>query len=145
MQLTLDQASTIIDTALAKGRADKMNPLCAVVLDTGGHLLALKRDERAPIGRPQIAIAKASGCLHMGFGARQLEAFSAARPAFAAALGQIFPHGMAAVAGGVLIRNGEGVIIGAVGISGDTSDNDEICAIAGIKAAGLVADNGASA
>jgi uncharacterized protein GlcG (DUF336 family) len=143
LRLSLSLASTIVDAALAAGAARSFEPLCVVVLDTGGHPLALKRDERAGISRPEIATAKAAGCLGMGFGAREIAKRAQAVPAFVAALNGIFPRGILPVPGGVLIRDGEGMLLGAVGISGDTSDNDEVCAIAGIEAAGLVADTGA--
>lgn len=143
MTLTLDQASILVDAAMAEGRRQGFYPLCVVVLDTGGHCLALKRDERASISRPEIATAKAAGCLGMGFGGRELAKRAQAVPGFIAALNGIFPKGILPVPGGVLIRDAEGALIGAVGISGDTSDNDEICAVAGIIAAGLVADTGA--
>lgn len=143
MSLTLDQASAIVDAALAEGRVQGFHPLCVVVLDAGGHALALKRDERASISRPEIATAKAAGCLGMGFGGREIAKRAAAVPAFFAALNGVFPKGILPVPGGVLIRDADGVLIGAVGVSGDTSDNDELCAVAGIVAAGLIADTGA--
>ena len=143
MSLTLDQASRIVDAALAEGGRQGFHPLCVVVLDAGGHCLALKRDERASISRPEIATAKAAGCLGMGFGGREIARRAQAVPTFIAALNGIFPKGILPVPGGVLIRDGEGALIGVVGVSGDTSDNDEICAVAGIEAAGLVADTGA--
>ncbi|WP_114955055.1 GlcG/HbpS family heme-binding protein [Sphingosinicella terrae] len=141
--LSLEQASRIIDAALDAGRARGFHPLCIVVLDAGGHALALKRDERASISRPEIATAKAAGCLGMGFGGREIARRAQAVPAFIAALNGIFPKGILPVPGGVLIRNSDGALVGAVGISGDSSHNDEICAVAGIEAAGLVADTGA--
>lgn len=143
MMMTLDQATKIIDAALAEGRSRGYAPLCIVVLDAGGHALALKRDECASINRPEIAIAKAAGCLGMGFGGRELAKRAQAVPGFFAAIGQVFPNGIVPLPGGVLIRDGAGALIGAVGVSGDTSDNDEICALAGIAAAGLVGDTGA--
>lgn len=143
MTLTLDQASGIVDVALAEGSRRGFHPLCVVVLDAGGHALALKRDERASISRPEIATAKAAGCLGMGFGGREIAKRAQAVPAFIAALNGIFPKGILPVPGGVLIRDAGGALLGAVGISGDTSDNDEICAVAGIEAASLVADTGA--
>jgi len=141
--LTLDQALTIARAALAEGERRGFTPLCAVVLDPGGHPLALLRDERASIGRPEIATGKAAGCLAMGFGGRELARRAQAVPAFFAALAGVLPKGIVPVAGGVLIRDGEGALLGAIGVSGDTSDNDEICALAGIAAAGLAAETGA--
>lgn len=141
--MNLDQASQIVDAAMAAGRAHGFAPLCVVVLDAGGHPLALKRDERASISRAEIATAKAAGCLGMGFGGRELARRAQAAPAFFAAIGQVFPKGIVPVPGGVLIRDGAGQLLGAVGVSGDTSDNDEVCALAGIAATGLVGDTGA--
>jgi uncharacterized protein GlcG (DUF336 family) len=141
--LTLRHASTIVDAALAEGERRGFHPLCIVVLDAGGHALALKRHERASISRPEIATAKAAGCLGMGFGGREIVRRAAAAPAFIAALNDLFPKGLLAVAGGVLIRSADGAVLGAIGVSGDTSDNDEICAVAGVVAAGLTADTGA--
>ncbi len=141
--LTLDLAAQIARTALDHGKQSGMHPLCVVVLDTGGHALALLRDERASISRPEIATAKAAGCLGMGFGGREIAKRAAAVPGFIAALNGIFPKGILPVPGGVLIRSADGALIGAIGVTGDTSDNDELCALAGIAAAGLIADTGA--
>jgi len=141
--LKLDQALIIARETLAEGQRRGFAPLCCVVLDRGGHALALVRDERASIYRPEIATGKASGCLGMGFGGRELAKRAAAAPAFFTGLASAFPKGMIPVPGGVLIRSSEGELLGAVGVSGDTSDNDEICAVAGIVAASLIADTGA--
>jgi uncharacterized protein GlcG (DUF336 family) len=143
MTLTLDTALTIARATLEEGKRLGLAPLCVAVLDTGGHAIALLRDERASISRPEIATAKAAGCLGMGFGGREIAKRAAAVPNFIAALNGIFPKGILPVPGGVLLRDGAGVLIGAVGVTGDTSDNDELCALAGIAAAGLVADTGA--
>lgn len=143
--LTLAQACTIIDTALAHGRRAGLKPLCVVVLDAGGHVLALKREDQASFGRPQIATAKAAGCLAMGFGGRDIAQRAQARPEFYAALGGVLPQGLLPVRGGVLIRAAAGILLGAVGVTGDSSENDEACAVAGINAAALTADAGAAA
>jgi uncharacterized protein GlcG (DUF336 family) len=142
MGLTLELASKIVDAALAEGAARRFRPLCVAVLDAGGHLLALKRDERASIYRPEIAVGKAAGCLGMGFGGRELARRSQTMPAFFGAIAAVFPKGIIPVAGGVLIRDAHGALLGAVGVTGDTSDNDETCAVSGIGAAGLAADTG---
>ena len=143
MPLTLEQASTLVDAALAEATARGFAPMCVVVLDAGGHALALKRDERASIGRPEIAIAKAAGCLGMGFGGRELAKRAEKMPGFFNALAAVFPKGIVPLPGGVLIRDAGRALLGAVGVSGDTSDNDEICAVAGIIAVGLIGDTGA--
>src|SRR5216110_2564835 len=140
--LTLDQASTIIDKALDQGRDMNLQPLTVIVLDAGGQLKAMKREDRSSLLRPEIAGGKAWGVLGMGFGGREFARRAAANPVFLQALmaasgGRIVP-----VPGGVLIRDGGGEIIGSVGISGDTSDKDETCAVHGIRSAGLVADTG---
>lgn len=141
--LTLAAASAIIDGALAAARQHGFAPMCVVVLDAGGQPRAMKREDGSAISRPEIATAKAAGCLGMGFGGRELARRAATVPGFFAALNGIFPQGLLPVPGGVLIRDGGGALLGAVGVSGDTSDNDEICALAGISAAGLVAETGA--
>ena len=140
--VSLAQASVIVDKALEHGRHLKLKPLTVAVLDAGGHLVAVKREDNSSLLRPQIACDKAWGGFGMGFGGRDLARRAAAAPAFVTALtaasdGRIIP-----VPGGVLIRDGGGAIIGAVGISGDLSEQDEACAVAGIKAAGLVPDTG---
>lgn len=139
--LTGKLAIQIAEAVLGEGERRGLAPLCCAVLDRGGHMLALMRDERASIYRPQIAQAKAAGCLGMGFGGRELKRRADAMPAFFSGLNAIFPNGILPVPGGVLIRSGS-AIIGAVGVSGDSSDNDEICAVAGIRDAGLIPDTG---
>jgi uncharacterized protein GlcG (DUF336 family) len=143
--LTLAQASIVIESALAHGRRGGLKPLCIVVLDAGGHMLALKREDQASFARPQIATAKAAGCLGMGFGGREIARRAQTAPAFYAALGGVMAQGILPVPGGVLIRDAAGTLLGAAGVTGDTSDNDEACAVAGIQAAGLTADVGAAA
>jgi len=143
--LPLTASSTIIDEALAEGRRRKLYPLCVVVLDAGGHPLALKREDKASSARAVIATAKAAGCLSMGFGGREVARRAQGAPAFYGTLAMLLPNGLLPVPGGVLIRDASGTLLGAVGVTGDSSDNDELCALAGIAAAGLVADTGASA
>jgi uncharacterized protein GlcG (DUF336 family) len=140
--LTLDIALSLARATLDEGKARGLGPLCVVVLDRGGHCLALLRDERAGISRPEIATAKAAGCLGMGFGGRELARRAEATPNFFVALASLFPKGLLPLPGGVLVRDAEGGLLGALGVSGDTSDNDELCAVAAITAAGLVADTG---
>ena len=141
-KLTLAAASTIVDTALAEGRARNFAPLTVAVLDAGGHLVALKREDNSSLLRPEIATGKAWGALGMGFGGRELARRAQNAPGFFAALSGLAEGRMVPVPGGVLIRDAGDQIVGAVGISGDTSVNDEICAVAGIEAAGLIADTG---
>jgi uncharacterized protein GlcG (DUF336 family) len=140
--ITLAQASTIVDTALKKGRETSCSPLTVAVLDPGGHLVAFKREDRSGILRFDIAFGKAWGALGMGFGSRTLAERAAQTPQFFTMLAAASGGRMVTNPGGVLIKDGNGDIVGAVGISGDTSDKDEACAIAGIAAAGLKADPG---
>jgi uncharacterized protein GlcG (DUF336 family) len=135
--LSLAQAATIVDAALAAGRAADFEPLTVAVLDAGGHLIAMKREDGSGILRPQIAIGKAWGALGMGVSSRTLSKRLGERTAFLAALSAASDGRFVAVPGGVLVRNAGGEVVGAVGISGDTSDKDEYAAIAGIRAAGL--------
>ncbi len=141
-QLTLAQASTIVNQALEKGRELGLQPLTVVVLDAGGQMKAMKREDGSSLLRPEIAGGKAWGTLGMGFGGRELARRAQANPVFLQALmaasgGRIVP-----VPGGVLVRDDTGAIIGTVGISGDTSDKDEACAVHGIRSAGLTPDTG---
>lgn len=135
--LKLSDASTMIDTALAEGRARSLAPLAVAVLDAGGHLVAYKREDGAGIVRYDIAYGKAWGSLGMGFGTRELTERAAKNPAFITVLASVSAGRMVPSPGGVLILNGDGHVIGAVGISGDVGDNDELCAIAGIEKAGF--------
>jgi uncharacterized protein GlcG (DUF336 family) len=142
--LTLAQASTILDTALKKGREKNFAPLTVAVLDAGGHLVAFKREDKSGILRFDIAFGKAWGALGMGFGSRSLFERAEKAPMFFTTLAAASGGRVVTNPGGVLIRDAAGNVIGAVGISGDTSDNDELCGIAGIEAAGLKADPGGS-
>ena len=142
-QLTLAKADAVIDEALRLGRERQFARLTVAVLDAGGHLVALKREDGSGILRADIAYGKAWGALGMGFSSREISERSVKHPVFYSALfaasqGRVIPS-----PGGVLICDEGGEVIGAVGISGDTGGNDEICAIAGIEAAGLKARTGA--
>ena len=143
--ITLQQATTVVEAALRKGRETGCAPLAVAVLDDGGHLKAFAREDGAGIIRPQIAVGKAWGALGMGMGSRALARRVAEQPQqapFFAALNAMSDGRVVPAAGGVLIRDGAGAVIGAVGISGDVSDKDEACALAGIEAAKLTGDTG---
>ncbi len=147
-RLTLAQATTIVDRALAKARDLGLVPMTVVVLDAGGHALALKREDGSGILRVEIATGKAWGALGMGAGSRLLADRVASGPAgaaFVSAAAAASGGRLVPVAGGVLVRDKGGEAIGAVGVSGDLSDKDEICALAGIEAAGLAGDTGSPA
>src|ERR1700761_710809 len=126
MTITLAQASTIVDVALKKARDSNLQPLTVAVLDGGGHLVAFKREDKSGLLRYDIAYGKAWGALGMGFGSRTLAARAAKTPQFFTMLAAASGGRMISNPGGVLIRDGGGNVIGACGISGDTSDKDEM-------------------
>jgi uncharacterized protein GlcG (DUF336 family) len=141
-ELTLAQASTIVEAALEHAAGAGLKPLAVAVLDRGGALVAFKKQDGASLLRYEIAFGKAYGALALGAGSRAVAAMAEQRPAFigaaiAASQGRMIP-----VPGGVLIHAADGALLGAVGISGDMSDNDEACGVAGITAAGLIAATG---
>lgn len=140
--ITLDQAKTVIAAALEKGREMGLKPLSAVVVDAGGHTKAFEREDGASTGRYQIAFGKAHGSIALGMGSRALFERSERQPYFLDAVNVMLNGGVMPVPGGALIRDGDGAVIGAIGVTGDVSDNDEVCAVAGVEAAGLTPDTG---
>ncbi len=140
--IDLAQASIIVDKALAQGRSLGLPPLTVAILDGSGCLVCFKREDGSSLLRPEIAQAKAWGALGMGMGSRALAQRASAQPAFISAVNALAGGRLIPVPGGVLIRSRAKSIIGAVGITGATSDQDEACAVAGIEAAGFVADTG---
>lgn len=140
MSLSLETATKIADAALAKGREASMKPLTVAIVDDGGNLKVLKREDGpgAPM-RPQIAIGKAFASVGMGRSTRALQDMAQQRPWFSASLVSVANGGYVPVPGGVLITDASGTIVGAIGVTGDSADNDEVAAIAGIEAAGLKA------
>lgn len=138
--LTLAKANAIIATAFAKAAELKLKPLGIVVLDAGGHPLALQRQDGASMLRTEIASGKAYGALAVGMGSRALGQIAIDRPHFFQGLSGVSGGRIVPVPGGVLVRSASGAILGAVGISGDTSDNDEAAAVAGIETAGFTAE-----
>ena len=139
MTITLDQARTIIAATLEHGHEAGMNPLCVAVLDAGGHLTAFEREDGVPNMRFQVAHGKAHGAISVGFGSRTLGELAVARPHFINGVTAAIGGALIPVPGGVIITNSSGDRIGAVGVSGDSSDNDEAAALAGLAAAGLTA------
>ena len=148
MSLTLAQARTILDHTLAAGREKKFRPLGVAVVDARGALKAYAEEDGNPILRSKIASGKAFGsvafgaAVAFGAGSRRLHQIGVERPHMASALVEMTGGALVPVPGGVLIRDKAGALVGAVGVSGDTSDNDEVAAIAGIEAAGFVAETG---
>jgi uncharacterized protein GlcG (DUF336 family) len=142
--LSLNQAAEIVDAALSTARELDLRPLTITVLDPGGHPIVVKREDGAGILRPQIAHAKAWGCLGTGQGGATGARHATRDPAFFTALAAISEGRIASSRGGVLIREAQGALLGAIGVSGDRPENDETVAIAGVQKVGLVADAGAS-
>ena len=140
--LTLDVARKILDAALAKVIALKLKPMAITVLDARGCLKAALAQDGTSLMRNEVAHGKAYGALAMGLGSRALFQRAEQQPYFIDAVNTMARGALIPVPGGVLIHDAAGALLGAVGISGDTSDNDEICAIAGIEAAGLKANAG---
>jgi uncharacterized protein GlcG (DUF336 family) len=141
--IDLTQATSIVDKALAHGRAMGLPPLTVAVLDAHGCLVAFKREDGSSLLRPEIAQAKAYGTLAMGIGGRAIAQRAAVAPSFVAAVNALAGGRLIPVPGGVLIRSSTKAIIGAVGITGAISEQDEACAVAGIESVGLFADTGA--
>ena len=141
--LNLAVAQALIAAALEHARASKFMPLAVAVLDARGALVAYAAEDGSSLHRQDIALAKANGALGVGLGSRTLAARSRAAPQFFAALSHVIQGGLAPGPGGVLVRTADGLLLGAVGVSGDISDNDEAAALVGIKAVGLVGDPGA--
>lgn len=140
--LTLDAARKIVDVALAKGLEKKLNPLAVAVLDARGSLKAFAAQDGTSLKRGEIAHGKAYGALSLGMGSRALFKRAQEQAFFISAVNTMLQGALVPVPGGVLILDTSGSLLGAVGISGDTSDNDEACAIAGIDAAGFTANPG---
>jgi len=139
--MNLESADKICQRALEVGHINKLKPLTVAVLDAGGHMISFRKEDGASLFREQVAKGKATAALGFGSDSAALAAVAEARPAFmnaaySATGGQVIP-----VPGGVLIKDKEGKIIGAVGISGDLSEADEACAVAAIRAAGLFCDS----
>jgi uncharacterized protein GlcG (DUF336 family) len=138
--ITLADAQALALATLAHGREIGAAPLTVAVLDAGGHLVALQREDGSGILRPQIACAKAWSALGMGVSSREIGVRAERQPVFFGALAAVADGRWAPAAGGVLVRAADGTVIGGVGVSGDVSDVDEECALAGIAAAGLLSE-----
>jgi uncharacterized protein GlcG (DUF336 family) len=141
-ELTLDAARKIIDAAIAEGLEKKLNPLAVVVLDSRGCMKAFAAQDGTSLKRGEIAHGKAYGALSLGMGSRAIFKRAQEQAYFISAVNALVQGALVPVPGGVLILDSTGNLLGAVGISGDTSDNDEACAIAGIDAAGFTANAG---
>lgn len=139
-EISLNKARTIIRKTLAKGREMELKPLSVAVLDRGGHLLAFEREDGAAPGRFAIANAKAYGAVMLGMAGQAQMARAEAQAYFMAAVNGVYGGQVVPVPGGVLLRDKKGAIIGAVGVTGDASENDAEAALAGIAAAGFIGE-----
>ena len=137
--LDLETARTIIAGARAHAREAGFKPMTVVVLDAGAHVVAVEREDGSSMKRFEIGFGKAHGALSLGMGSRSLMARAEQQPYFIAAVTSAVGGSLVPVPGGVLVRSTEGDLLGAVGVTGDTSDNDESAAVAGIESAGLTA------
>ncbi len=141
--LTLEAARRILDATLAAARAHTLKPLSVAVIDARGALIAFASEDGTSLKRETIARGKADGAVALGLSSRAITKMALERPHFIAAVTHAVGGSLVPAPGGVLIRDQAGALMGAVGVSGDTSDNDELVAVAGIEAAGLKAETGA--
>jgi len=140
--ITLDQARQIVDGALRAGHERGLGPLSVIVLDAGGHVKMFEREDGASNLRFEVARGKAYGALGLGMGSRAIMRRAEQQPAFIAGVTAAFGGALVPVPGGVLVKDLSGELVGAVGVTGDSSDNDEAVAVAGIESAGFVAETG---
>lgn len=139
MTLTLETARMIIAGTRAHAASAGFKPMTVVVLDPGGHVVAVEREDGSSMKRFEIGFGKAHGALALGIGSRSIMTRAEQQPYFVAAVTSAVGGALVPVPGGVLVQDADGVLLGAVGVTGDTSDNDEAAAVAGIEGAGLVA------
>ena len=135
--ITLNKARTIIRKTLEKGTELALKPLSVIVLDDGGHAIAFERSDGAAPGRFCLAHCPAYGAVMLGMAGQAQMARAEQQAYFMAAVNGVFGGAVVPVPGGVLVRDKKGKVIGAVGVTGDTSENDEIAALAGVAAAGF--------
>jgi uncharacterized protein GlcG (DUF336 family) len=137
MSIGLETAKSVTAAVRAAGREHGLKPLTVVVLDAGGHVVSVEREDGSSNNRFEIAFGKAYGALALGMGSRSLMARAEQQPYFIASAAAAIGGKLVPVPGGVLVKDSSGAIIGCVGVSGDSSDNDELAAIMGIKSASL--------
>ena len=142
--LSLTDAKRVIELALAEKEKKGFKPMAIVVLGAAGTIKASESQDGTSLVRPKIAHGKAYGAISMGLGSRALFERAKTEPFFIQAMNSLCDGALVPVPGGVLVRSAQGELLGAVGITGDTSDNDEHCAVVGIEGAGFKADTGAT-
>jgi uncharacterized protein GlcG (DUF336 family) len=141
MAISQRKARIILKKAFEAARASELKPIAVIILDAGGHVSAFDREDGTSPGRFAVAYGKAYGAVMMGSGSSALHARAEAQPYFVTALNGLFGGNVVPVPGGVLVRDKRGEVIGAVGVTGDTSDNDAAAAVAGIEGAGFTAES----
>lgn len=139
-QISLSKARSLVRSTLKTAREKELKPLAVAVLDTGGNLVAFEREDDAAPGRFEMARAKAYGAVMTGMTGSALMKRAEEQAYFINSLNGVLGGSVLPVPGGVLIRDKRGRLIGAVGVSGDVSDNDAAAAVAGIEAVGLTAE-----
>lgn len=144
MTVNLDTGRAVVAAARAHAQESGFKPMTVVVLDVGGHVLAAEREDGSSNKRFEIAYGKAHGAISLGLGSRALMERAEQQPYFVAGAASSIGGALVPVPGGVLVLDSSGRTIGAVGVSGDTSDNDEAAAVAGIRAVGLTPQPGAA-
>lgn len=142
MDLLLADAKKIIEHTLAAQAKNNFKPMAVVVLGSAGTIKASESQDGTSLLRPKIAHGKAHGAIALGIGSRALFERAKVEPFFIQSVNALSDGALVPVPGGVLVRDKDGNLLGAVGVTGDLSDNDEVCAVAGIEAAGFVADTG---
>ena len=142
MDLLLADAKKIIEAALAAQATNKFKPMAIVVVGARGSIIASESQDGTSLLRPKVAHGKAYGAIALGMGSRVMFERAKNEAYFVQAVNALCDGAMVPVPGGVLVKDKDGNILGAVGVTGDISDSDEICAVAGIEAAGFVADTG---
>jgi uncharacterized protein GlcG (DUF336 family) len=140
--LSLDTAQALVAAGLASATMSGLKPLAIVVLDDRGSLKAAAVQDGTSLKRFEIAHGKAFGAIALGLGSRSIFKRAKEQPYFVAAVGALADHHLVPAPGGVLIRTMQGDLLGAIGVSGDNSDNDEHVAVEAITALGLAADCG---
>ncbi|MES0824731.1 GlcG/HbpS family heme-binding protein [Ruegeria sp. SCP11] len=140
MAVSLRKARTIIRKTLEKGRELELKPLSVVVLDAGGHVIAFEREDGAAPGRFSIAHGKAYGSVMLGMAGTAQMQRAEGQAYFMAAVNGVYGGQVVPVPGGILLRDRKGSVVGAIGVTGDTSDNDAVAGMAGIEAAGLIGE-----
>lgn len=138
--ISISKARSIIKKVMSHGKEQDMKPLSVIVLDAGGNVIAFERSDGASPGRFAIAHGKAYGSVMLGMSGTAQMQRAESQAYFMAAVNGVFGGQVIPVPGGVLVKDKNNEIIGAVGVTGDTSDNDALAAVTAIEDCGLIAE-----